>query len=94
MAAWERVLLDLYKKIRPIIEKIEDLEQYGLSIDGYGKPYYDKIPFLGFSEKEGGGTQTHLTCGYLEYTNANDSNPRLHVKFYDKIDGNPFKGSF
>ena len=94
MAARERVLLDSYKQIRPIIEKIEDLEQYGLSIDGDGKPYYDKIPFLGFSEKEGGGTQTHLTCGYLEYTSANDDNPRLHVKFYDKIDGNPFKGSF
>ena len=94
MAARERVLLDSYKQIRPIIETVGDLEQYGLSIDGYGKPYYDKIPFLGFSEKEGGGTQTHLTCGYLEYTNANDSNPRLHVKFYDKIDGNPFKGSF
>lgn len=94
MAARERVLLDSYKQIRPIIEKIEDLEQYGLSIDGDGKPYYDKIPFLGFSEKEGGGTQTHLTCGYLEYTSANDDNPRLYVKFYDKIDGNPFKGSF
>lgn len=94
MAARERVLLDSYKQIRPIIEKIEDLEQYGLSVDGDGKPYYDKIPFLGFSEKEGGGTQTHLTCGYLEYTSANDDNPRLHVKFYDKIDGNPFKGSF
>lgn len=94
MAARERVLLDSYKQIRPIIEKIEDLEQYGLSIDGDGKPYYDKIPFLGFSEKEDGGTQTHLTCGYLEYTSANDDNPRLHVKFYDKIDGNPFKGSF
>ena len=94
MAARERVLLDSYKQIRPIIETVGDLEQYGLSIDDSGKPYYDKIPYLGFSEKEGGGTQTHLTCGYLEYTNANDSNPRLHVKFYDKIDGNPFKGSF
>ena len=94
MAARERVLLDSYKQIRPIIETVDDLEQYGLSIDDSGKPYYDKIPYLGFSEKEGGGTQTHLTCGYLEYTKANDSNPRLHVKFYDKIDGNPFKGSF
>ena len=94
MAARERVLLDSYKQIKPIIEKIGDLEQYGLSIDDSGKPYYDKIPYLGFSEKRGGGTKTHLTCGYLEYTNANDSNPRLHVKFYDKIDGNPFKGSF
>ena len=94
MAARERVLLDSYKQIRPIIETVGDLEQYGLSIDDSGKPYYDKIPYLGFSEKEGGGTQTHLTCGYLEYTNANDSNPRLYVKFYDKIDGNPFKGSF
>ena len=94
MAARERVLLDSYKQIRPIIETVDDLEQYGLSIDDSGKPYYDKIPYLSFSEKEGGGTQTHLTCGYLEYTKANDSNPRLHVKFYDKIDGNPFKGSF
>lgn len=94
MAARERVLLDSYKQIKPIIETVDDLEQYGLSIDDSGKPYYDKIPYLGFSEKEGGGTQTHLTCGYLEYTKANDSNPRLHVKFYDKIDGNPFKGSF
>ena len=94
MAARERVLLDSYKQIRPIIEKIGDLEQYGLSIDGSGKPYYDKIPYLGFSEKDGGGTQTHLTCGYLEYTNADDTNPRLYIKFYDKIDGNPFKGSF
>lgn len=94
MAARERLLLDSYKQIRPIIETVSDLEQYGLSIDGYGKPYYNKIPFFGFSEKEGGGTQTHLTCGYLEYTGANDSNPRLHIKFYDKIKGNPFKGSF
>lgn len=94
MAARERVLLDSYKQIKPIIETVDDLKQYGLSIDDSGKPYYDKIPFLGFSEKEDGGTQTHLTCGYLEYTNANDKNPRLYVKFYDKIDGNPFKGSF
>lgn len=94
MAARERILLDSYKQIRPIIEKIGDLEQYGLNIDNSGKPYYDKIPYLGFSEKEGGGTQTHLTCGYLEYTNADDKNPRLYIKFYDKIDGNPFKGSF
>lgn len=94
MAARERVLLDSYKQIKPIIEAVDDLEQYGLSIDNYGKPYYDKIPFLGFSEKDGGGTQTHLTCGYLEYTNADDINPRLYIKFYDKIDGNPFKGSF
>ena len=94
MAARERVLLDSYKQIRPIIETVGDLEQYGLSIDGYGKPYYDKIPYLGFSERRGGGTKTHLTCGYLEYTGANDNNPRLHIKFYDKIDGNPFKGSF
>ena len=94
MAARERVLLDSYKQIKPIIETVDDLEQYGLSIDDYGKPYYDKIPFLGFSEKENSGTQTHLTCGYLEYTNADDKNPRLYVKFYDKIDGNPFKGSF
>ena len=93
MAARERVLLDSYKQIRPIIETVNDLEQYGLSING-GLPYYSKIPFLGFSEKEGGGTQTHLTCGYLEYTGAKDDNPRLHIKFYDKIDGNPFKGSF
>lgn len=93
MAARERVLLDSYKQIRPIIETVSDLEQYGLSING-GLPYYSKIPFLGFSEKEGGGTQTHLTCGYLEYTGAKDDNPRLHIKFYDKIDGNPFKGSF
>lgn len=94
MAARERVLLDSYKQIKPIIEAVDDLEQYGLSIDNYGKPYYDKIPFLGFSEKEDSGTQTHLTCGYLEYTNADDKNPRLYIKFYDKIDGNPFKGSF
>ena len=94
MAARERILLDSYKQIRPIIGTVDDLEQYGLSIDDSGKSYYDKIPYLGFSEKDGGGTQTHLTCGYLEYTKANDSNPRLHVKFYDKIDGNPFKGSF
>lgn len=94
MAARERVLLDSYKQIRPIIETVDDLEQYGLSIDDSGKPYYDKIPFLGFSEKKGGGTKTHLTCGYLEYTGASDENPRLHVKFYDKIDGNPFKGNF
>ena len=93
MAARERILLDSYKQIRPIIETVDDLEQYGLSING-GLPYYSKIPFLGFSEKEGGGTQTHLTCGYLEYTGAKDDNPRLHIKFYDKIDGNPFKGSF
>ena len=94
MAARERVLLDSYKQIRPIIEKIGDLEQYGLSIDDSGKPYYDKIPYLGFSERRGGGTKTHLTCGYLEYTNANDANPRLYIKFYDKINGNPFKGNF
>lgn len=94
MAARERVLLDSYKQIKPIIEAVDDLEQYGLSIDDYGKPYYDKIPFLGFSEKKDSGTQTHLTCGYLEYTNADDANPRLYIKFYDKIDGNPFKGSF
>lgn len=94
MAARERVLLDSYKQIKPIIEAVDDLEQYGLSIDDSGRPYYDKIPFFGFSEKEGSGTQTHLTCGYLEYTGANDSNPRLHIKFYDKIKGNPFKGSF
>ena len=94
MAARERVLLDSYKQIKPIIETVDDLEQYGLSIDDYGKPYYDKIPFLGFSEKENSGTQTHLTCGYLEYTNADDKNPRLYIKFYDKIDGNPFKGNF
>lgn len=94
MAARERVLLDSYKQIRPIIETVGDLEQYGLSIDDSGKPYYDKIPYLGFSEKDGGGTQTHLTCGYLEYTNADDTNPRLYIKFYDKIDGNPFKGGF
>ena len=93
MAARERILLDSYKQIKPIIETVDDLEQYGLSING-GLPYYSKIPFFGFSEKEGGGTQTHLTCGYLEYTGANDSNPRLHIKFYDKIKGNPFKGSF
>ena len=93
MAARERVLLDSYKRIKPIIEKEADLEQYGLSING-GIPYYDKIPYLGFSEKKGGGTQTHLTCGYLEYTNADDKNPRLYIKFYDKIDGNPFKGNF
>lgn len=93
MAARERILLDSYKQIRPIIETVDDLEQYGLSING-GQPYYSKIPFLGFSEKKGGGTKTHLTCGYLEYTNASDENPRLHVKFYDKIDGNPFKGNF
>lgn len=94
MAARERILLDSYKQIKPIIETVDDLEQYGLSIDDSGKPYYDKIPYLGFSEKEGGGTQTHLTCGYLEYTNADDKNPRLYIKFYDKIDGNPFKGNF
>ena len=94
MAARERILLDSYKQIRPIIEKIGDLEQYGLNIDNSGKPYYDKIPYLGFSEKRGGGTKTHLTCGYLEYTNADDANPRLYIKFYDKIDGNPFKGNF
>lgn len=94
MAARERILLDSYKQIRPIIEKIGDLEQYGLNIDNSGKPYYDKIPYLGFSEKRGGGTKTHLTCGYLEYTNADDVNPRLYIKFYDKIDGNPFKGNF
>lgn len=94
MAARERVLLDSYKQIRPIIEKIGDLEQYGLSIDNSGKPYYDKIPYLGFSERRGGGTKTHLTCGYLEYTNADDANPRLYIKFYDKINGNPFKGNF
>lgn len=93
MAARERILLDSYKQIKPIIETVDDLEQYGLSING-GQPYYSKIPFLGFSEKKGGGTKTHLTCGYLEYTDANDGNPRLHVKFYDKIDGNPFKGNF
>lgn len=93
MAARERILLDSYKQIKPIIGTVDDLEQYGLSING-GLPYYSKIPFFGFSEKEGGGTQTHLTCGYLEYTGANDSNPRLHIKFYDKIKGNPFKGSF
>lgn len=93
MAARERILLDSYKRIKPIIEKEADLEQYGLSING-GIPYYDKIPYLGFSEKKGGGTQTHLTCGYLEYTNADDKNPRLYIKFYDKIDGNPFKGNF
>lgn len=93
MAARERILLDSYKQIRPIIETVDDLEQYGLSING-GQPYYSKIPFLGFSEKKGGGTKTHLTCGYLEYTSASDENPRLHVKFYDKIDGNPFKGNF
>lgn len=93
MAARERILLDSYKQIKPIIKTVNDLEQYGLSING-GQPYYSKIPFFGFSEKEGGGTQTHLTCGYLEYTSANDSNPRLHIKFYDKIKGNPFKGSF
>ena len=94
MAARERVLLDSYKQIRPIIETVGDLEQYGLNIDNSGKPYYDKIPYLGFSEKRGGGTKTHLTCGYLEYTNADDENPRLYIKFYDKIDGNPFKGNF
>ncbi len=94
MAARERILLDSYKQIRPIIETVGDLEQYGLNIDNSGKPYYDKIPYLGFSEKKGGGTQTHLTCGYLEYTNADDANPRLYIKFYDKIDGNPFKGNF
>lgn len=94
MAARERVLLDSYKQIRPIIETVGDLEQYGLSIDDSGKPYYSKIPYLGFSEKRGGGTKTHLTCGYLEYTNADDANPRLYIKFYDKIDGNPFKGNF
>lgn len=94
MAARERVLLDSYKQIKPIIEKIGDLEQYGLSIDDSGKPYYDKIPYLGFSERRGGGTKTHLTCGYLEYTNADDANPRLYIKFYDKINGNPFKGNF
>ena len=93
MAARERILLDSYKQIRPIIETVDDLEQYGLSING-GQPYYSKIPFLGFSEKKGGETKTHLTCGYLEYTGASDENPRLHVKFYDKIDGNPFKGNF
>lgn len=93
MAARERILLDSYKQIRPIIETVDDLEQYGLSIND-GQPYYSKIPFLGFSEKKGGGTKTHLTCGYLEYTGASDENPRLHVKFYDKIDGNPFKGNF
>ena len=93
MAARERILLDSYKQIKPIIKTVDDLEQYGLSING-GQPYYSKIPFFGFSEKKGGGTQTHLTCGYLEYTSANDSNPRLHIKFYDKIKGNPFKGSF
>lgn len=93
MAARERILLDSYKRIKPIIEKEADLEQYGLSINN-GIPYYDKIPYLGFSEKRGGGTQTHLTCGYLEYTNADDENPRLYIKFYDKIDGNPFKGNF
>lgn len=93
MAARERILLDSYKQIRPIIETVDDLEQYGLSING-GQPYYSKIPFLGFSEKKGGGTKTHLTCGCLEYTGASDENPRLHVKFYDKIDGNPFKGNF
>lgn len=93
MAARERILLDSYKQIRPIIETVDDLEQYGLSING-GQPYYSKIPFLGFSENKGGGTKTHLTCGYLEYTGASDENPRLHVKFYDKIDGNPFKGNF
>lgn len=94
MAARERILLDSYKQIRPIIEKIGDLEQYGLNIDNSGKPYYDKIPYLGFSERRGGGTKTHLTCGYLEYTNADDANPRLYIKFYDKINGNPFKGNF
>ena len=94
MAARERVLLDSYKQIRPIIETVGDLEQYGLSIDDSGKSYYDKIPYLGFSERRGGGTKTHLTCGYLEYTNADDANPRLYIKFYDKIDGNPFKGNF
>lgn len=93
MAARERILLDSYKQIKPIIETVDDLEQYGLSING-DQPYYSKIPFLGFSEKKGGGTKTHLTCGYLEYTGASDENPRLHVKFYDKIDGNPFKGNF
>lgn len=93
IAARERILLDSYKQIRPIIETVDDLEQYGLSING-DQPYYSKIPFLGFSEKKGGGTKTHLTCGYLEYTDASDENPRLHVKFYDKIDGNPFKGNF
>lgn len=93
MAARERILLDSYKQIKPIIETVDDLEQYGLSING-DQPYYSKIPFLGFSEKKGGGTKTHLTCGYLEYTSASDENPRLHVKFYDKIDGNPFKGNF
>lgn len=93
MAARERILLDSYKRIKPIIEKEADLEQYGLSISD-GIPYYDKIPYLGFSEKRGGGTKTHLTCGYLEYTSANDTNPRLYIKFYDKIDGNPFKGNF
>ena len=94
IAARERVLLDSYKQIRPIIETVGDLEQYGLSIDDSGKPYYDKIPYLGFSERRGGGTKTHLTCGYLEYTNADDANPRLYIKFYDKINGNPFKGNF
>ena len=93
MAAKERILLDSYKRIRPIIETANDFEQYGLSINS-GKPYYSKIPYLGFSENEGSGTQTRLTCGYLEYTSANDSNPRLHITFYDKIDGNPFKGEF
>lgn len=93
MAARERILLDSYKRIKPIIEKEADLEQYGLSINN-GIPYYNKIPYLGFSEKGGGGTQTHLTCGYLEYTKADDTNPRLYIKFYDKIDGNPFKGNF
>lgn len=93
MAAKERVLLDSYKRIKPIIETVGDLEQYDLSING-GKPYYNKIPYLGFSEKKGGGTKTYLTCGYLEYISADDDNPRLYIKFYDKIDGNPFKGNF
>lgn len=93
MAAKERILLDSYKRIRPIIETANDFEQYGLSINN-GKPYYSKIPYLGFSELDGGNTKTHLTCGYLEYTSANDTNPRLHITFHDKIDGNPFKGEF
>lgn len=97
IGAGQRQLLESSLEIVPILNSESDLLQYGLKLsessETKGQPYYEKIPYLGFSERKGSGTQTKVTCGYLLYSENNEY-PQLYITYSKHVDGNPLKANF
>lgn len=81
VSALTRTLQNKVRYIKSIVETEEDLFNYGIKIDKYGKPYYETIPYLGYSEP--GGEKTHIFAGYLKFRNSQDTYPYFCKTWYD-----------